>query len=336
MAVAINKKGVFFTFAAIVLAIIILLSFHTYNEYRLKDSMESTEIRIDTMNNFVKDLENNIGDATFIAAFRALLSLEDYMMEYERFMGEEDSPDLATGFKDLFLYGSITTGVNTEGMGLMHNNTFLNWTDRMKVQSNKTDIVLKFTVNDVTISQSEPWKVDVSMDINVEAKDKKGAASWTINKAITKKINITGFVDPLYLVNNIHTVGNSKSTVNNTIRITPVDPAEDNFKLDTHLINSYYIENSNAPSYLMRFENDLGSSAHGIESLVNLRKLEDAGLPTSSRSAVDYIYFGTQTAANCRVKKSNYEWFRLDKLPYPQNHLDFYHAQCKEGGGDDD
>src|SRR3989338_11219789 len=280
MAMAMNKKGIFFTFAAIALSIIILLSFHTYTAYRLKDDMESTEVRISTMNNFVKDIDASLGDAAFIAGFRSLLSLEDYIMDYDRFMGEEDSPNLATGFKDLFLYGRITTGINTEPMGLMENNTFLNWTERMGVQAVKTGIELKFTINDAAISQSEPWMVDVSVDLEVEAKDKKGTAKWTISKAITKRINITGFVDPLYLVKN-------NGLANNTIRKTVVPNFEDEDDLNLHLISSYYIENSNAPSYLMRFENNLGSSAHGIESLVNSQKIEDAGLPTNSRSAED-------------------------------------------------
>ena len=330
MAIAMNKKGIFFTFAAVALSIIILLSFNTYNEYRLKDSMEATEIRIDTMNSFVRDIEDSLGDAIFIVGFRSLLSLEDYMMKYDRFMGQEDSPNLAAGFKDLFLYGRITTGVNTKSMGLMDNNTFFNWTERMNVQANKTGIELKFTINDAAISQSEPWKVDVSVNLKVEAKDKKGTASWVINKVLAKKINITGFADPLYLVNNKK--DSDIGVVNNTIRITPVNPAESESKLNTHLINSYYIGHTDAPSYLMRFENNLGSSSYGIESLVNSQKRIDAGLSALDRSAVDYIYYGTQATTNCEVKNPSYSWFKLDKLPNP-NHLDFYNAQCKVGGG---
>lgn len=323
MAIAMNKKGIFFTFAAVALSIIILLSFNAYNEYRLKDSMEATEIRIDTMNSFVRDIEDSLGDAAFIAGFRSLLSLEDYMMEHDRFMGVEDSPNLAAGFKDLFLYGRITTGANTKSMGLMDNNTFFNWTERMKAQANKTGIELKFTINDATISQSEPWKVDVSVNLKAEAKDKKGTVSWVINKVLTKKINISGFVDPLYQVNN-------NGLVNNTIRITPVDPADSESTLNTHLINSYYIAHNDAPSYLMRFENNLASSSNGIESMVNSQKLIDKGLPAKDRSAVDFIYYGTQATTNCEVKNPSYSWFKLDKLPNP-NHLDFYDAQCKGG-----
>lgn len=312
-----NKKGIFFTFAAIVLSIIIILSFSTYNAYRTKDEIELVETRVATMNTFVKDMQEDMENAIFIAGFRGILSLEDYMMKYDRFMGQEDSPNLATGFKSLFLNGTIITGIKTETMSIMNNNSFLNWTKRMEIQASKTGILLGFTINDVTISHSEPWKVDVSVDLRIKVNDTKGTALWTIDKVLTKKINISAFVDPLYLVNN-------NGLVNNTMKITAVDPSASSSDLNTHLINSYYIQHSDAPSYLMRFENNLGSSSNGIESLVNSQERIDAGLSALSRSAVDYIYFGTSVTTNCEVKTPSYSWFKLD-----DSHLSFYNAQCK-------
>ena len=318
-----NKNGIFFTFAAIVLSIIIILSFNTYNIYRMKDEIELVEIRINTMNRFVKDMQEDMENAVFIAGFRAILSLEDYMMKHDKFMGQDDSPNLATGFKSLFLNGTIITGVATETMGLMKNNSFRNWTKRMEMQADKTGILLGFTINDVTISHSEPWMVDVSVDLRIKVNDTKGTASWEINRVFKKKINISAFVDPLYLVNN-------NGLVNNTMTVTTVNPSASSSDLNTHLINSYYIEHSDAPSYLMRFENNLGSSTHGIESLVNSQERINAGLSALDRSAVDYIYFGTQVTTNCKINNPSYSWFKLDT----PNHKDFYNAQCG-GGGDD-
>ena len=40
-----SKKGIFFTFAAIALSIIIILSFNTYNAYRAKDEIWLVETR---------------------------------------------------------------------------------------------------------------------------------------------------------------------------------------------------------------------------------------------------------------------------------------------------
>lgn len=317
MAVSKGRKGIFFTFAAIAMSLVIIFSFNAYTNYGLRDKMESIEARIDTMNSFIKGMEKDMGNAIFIVGFRSLLSIEDYMMDHDTFLNVDEFPSLDVAFEEAFVNGAIPRGATEDKMPLMDNNTFLNWTDRMKTQANKTDIGLGFTVNDVTISHSEPWAVDVSVDLTISIQDKKNTASWAINKVYTRKINITGFVDPLYLVNN-------DGKVNNTIRNTIVPSFEDEDDLETHLLGSYYIEHSDAPSYLMRFENNLGSSSYGIESLVNSQKIEDAGLPTNSRSAVDYIYYGSQITTNCNIKHlDSYDWFLLDS-----GHLSFYNAEC--------
>jgi len=312
-----NKKGIFFTLAAIALSIIILFSFNTYNDYRLKDNMEAIEIRVDTMNSFVQDLEDDIGNGIFISGFRSLLSLEDYMMSKDKFFDDAAvpvTPELDDAFDEVFRLGTI----DSEIMDLMENNTFINWTEKIKVQANKTDITLKFTINSVTITQSEPWMVDINVKLKIDVQDKKGVASWTIDKTegYTKKINITAFVDPLYIVNN-------HGLVNNTMTMTTVPAFTPSSNLETHLLNSYYVEHSDAPSYLMRFENVLTSSAYGIESLVNVQELIDAGLSTSSRSAVDYIYYDTSITTDCQVEEPVYSWFYLDS-----DHLSFYKSDC--------
>ena len=307
----IKKRAFLFTTIAIALSIVIILSFFVYNRYTLKNEMKPIETRVKTMNNFLKDLKNDIDNSIFIIGFRSLLSLEDYIIKYDKFLNEPGMPNLNNAFREVFRYGTI----NSEKMDLMENNTFTNWTQKMKMQANKTGIKLDFTIDDVTISQSSPWMVDISVDLTITASDKKNTASWTISEVFTKKMNITGFVDPLYLVNN-------DGKVNNSIRKTIVSSFATG--LLTHLLNSYYTEHTDAPSYLMRFENNLGSSTYGIESLVNSQKRLDKGLPALDRSAVDFIYFGTGITTDCNIEgMESYTWFELDS-----SHLGFYSAVC--------
>jgi len=306
----IKKRAFLFTTIAIALSIVMILSFFVYNGYTLKNEMKHTKTRVETMNNFIKDSENDIENAIFIVGFRSLLSLEDYMIKYDNFLNNLGT-NLNNAFEEVFQYGTI----NSEKMILMENNTFINWTTKMKDQAKKTDINLDFTINDVTISHSSPWLVDISVDLRINVDDKKNTASWTISEVFTKKINITGFVDPLYLVNN-------DGKVNNTIRKTIVSSFATG--LPAHLLNSYYIEHTDAPSYLMRFENNLGSSPYGIESLVNSQKRLDKGLQALDRSAVDFIYFGTGSTTDCKIEgMESYPWFELDS-----SHLGFYSAVC--------
>jgi len=319
-----NKKGIFFTFAAIALSVIILFSFNVYNEYRLNDKMEVIEIRINTMNNFIKDLENDIGNAIFIVGFRSLLSIEGYMMENDDFI-DNLGTTLSGAFDEAFRLGTI----NSEKMILMQDNNFLNWTNRIKVQANKTGINLEFTINsgDVTISQSDPWTVEVKINnLKIDIKDTKNTASWTITKDYTKKINITSevsgdhkFVDPLYLVFN-------NGLANNTIRQTTIPDFSSIANLQEHVdgrlpngvSGSYYIANTDAPSYLNRFEEDtiFTASANGIESLVDVETVSGLGLGhQSSKTAVDHLYFDTTSStSDCNIEDMgmSYDWFWLD------------------------
>jgi len=314
----INKKAFFFTTVAIALSIVVIVSYNVYNFYGKKDEVKVVETRVVTMNNFIKDVEKDINNAIYIVGFRSLLSLEDYMMKYDTFFNQGGHPSLSVAFRDVFRYGTI----NSEKMSLMENNTFLNWTKKMIKQANKTDIKLEFTIDDVTIDQTSHWLVVISVDLNIVVKDKKNTATWTIDKVYTNTINITTgittrFVDPLYLVNH-------DGILNNTIRKTPI--SDFGTELPTHLDNSYYIEHNDAPNYLMRFENNLGSSSCcGIESLVNSQKRMDKLLPVLDRSAVDYIYFGTGVTTNCNIQGTPpYPlWFKLDS-----GHLAFYEAAC--------
>lgn len=318
---AMKRKGIFFTFAAIALSIIILFSYNVYTEYRLKDDMEVIEIRIATMNNFIKDMKDDLENVIFISGFRSLLSLEDYMMKYDKFFDPAGvtAPRRDDAFEEAFTRGTI----DSEKMDLMTNNTFINWTEKMEVEADKIDITLRFIINDVTITHSDPWTVEVSVDMTINVQDKKNTASWTITDDFTRGINITSevgkikFVDPLYLVN-------TDGVANNTIRQTTV--SDFSTGLSTHLFYSYYTENSDAPSYLDRFETNPGSSANGIESLV-IKRLKDEGLPTSSKSAVDYIYFSSSITSDCNVNEIADTDFYLDHDPDP-NHVDFYGATC--------
>jgi len=339
-----NKKGIFFTFAAIALSIVIIFSFKVYSDFGLKDEMEVIEIRINTMNNFILDLENDLENAIFITGFRSLLSLEDYMTDKDLFFDSTGvlAPKLQDAFEETFRDGTITFGGSTDNMGIMDNNTFLNWTDRIKSQSNRTNIKLEFNIDSVTIRQSGPWTVEVEVQLDIDIEDEKNTASWTItNKEYTARINITSegstaekFVDPLYIVYN-------DGLANNAILITPVTDFS-GAGLVTHLApldgtmgSSYYRGHSDAPNYLMRFEGNLGSDPNGIESLVDTPKLAAAGATTyPSKTAVDYIYFDTTNNPSDEpiLGMEAYPWFELDysggTCDPTTGHVLFYQRAC--------
>jgi hypothetical protein len=78
----------------------------------------------------------------------------------------------------------------------------------------------------------------------------------------------------------------------------------------------------------MRLEGNLSNSVYGIESLVNLEEFQEQEVPIKSRSVVDYIYFGTQSIDDCKIKNMP-SWFMLDKDD-PPNHINIYQCECVE------
>jgi hypothetical protein len=176
----------------------------------------------------------------------------------------------------------------------------------------------------VTIYQKNPWAANIDINVTLNAEDVKKTASWQRPLYITTNISIQGFEDPLYVINSYGRVTNTIIKTN----ITNFVSGEDTTKLKKHTNNSYYIESSTAPSFLMRLEGNLSNSVYGIESLVNLEEFQEQEVPIKSRSVVDYIYFGTQSIDDCKIKNMP-SWFMLDKDD-PPNHVNIYQCECVE------
>ena len=300
-----SKKAIFYTTAAIALTIVIFVTYSAYSTYTLNDKMDTIETRIETVNFFIKDVEKDIQKGVYIAGFRTLLSFNQFISANGTYID-----DVNLRFKESFLNGTI----KQQPQSLMKDSTFTDWANKISAEAGKVDINFAFTINDVKLNQSDPWSDDIGVNLNLDIRDKRNTSYWNRNRYLTSKISIAGFEDPLYVVN-------SKGRVTNTIIQSNITNFVVNGKVDNlmvHTNRSYYISNSSAPSFLMRFEGNLGNSSNGIESLVNLGKFQQQGLQLKDRSVVDYIYFGTKTTTNYRINATP-EWFKIDS-----GHLNTY------------
>ena len=95
---AVNKKGIFFTLAAIALSIVIILSFKVYKTYEMKEKANVIGIRVNTINNFIKDIEQDLEKGLYIASFRAFASMGEYIASNGSFIG-----DIGDSFNELVL-----------------------------------------------------------------------------------------------------------------------------------------------------------------------------------------------------------------------------------------
>lgn len=293
-----NKKGFFFTLTAIALSLVIIFSFKVYEGERLREKNDVIKTRIITVNDFIKDVDDDLKKGIRITTTRTLLGLQEYITEQGQFL---------TNFNNQFEEGFLNGTVEGTNIGLLDESTFTDWASKIKQQADNIDIFINFTILSVALTHSDPWTVNASVKLNISTRDDKGTAKWQRVKTLSASISIFDFEDPLYIVN-------TDGKVTNTIQQTPYQPFVTGNNVDNlveHLNGSYYVISNYSPTYLMRMQGDLSSSPLGIESLVNLETLETQGITTESKSTVDAVYFSASTPPDHRINKTP-SWFRLD------------------------
>jgi hypothetical protein len=294
-----SRKGFFFTMVAVALSIVLILSFKVYDTKGRNEKNEVIAARIFTLNDFIRDVESDMQKGLYIASKRTFLGMQEYITEQGAFL-----PSTADAFEEGMLHGTIE-GIQ---VNFTLNATFTDWTRRIQAQAETVDIVTNITILSITLHHFDPWTINVTTLMELNASDGKGIASWSRVQEVSTKVSIIDLEDPLYVVS---TSGKVTNTVRRT-NSTPFVQGGDVTNLIIHTNESYYVASSYSPSYLMRLEGNLSPSSEGMESLVNVVELLSNGVPTSDRSVVDAVYFGTGSTTNFRINMTP-SWFKLDE-----------------------
>jgi len=257
-----NKKAMFFTLLAIAMLSLFLI---TYSSYSIIKDRSAIDKRISTMNNFVFSLEEDMSRQIYISTYRAILGIENYITSEGEFI-----TDSKTTIEEALLNGTI----NEISIDLMEDYRLKDWSSRVSEISGKMNLLVNYSLKEISVSQEDPWNVKVETKIDFFIRDKAGLASWNRTSIIITKVEITGFEDPLYL---IKTNGKITNKVDKTI-YQPFTDEDDVSNLTLHVNDSYYIASSSAPSFLDRLEGNIVANSNGIESLVNLEKLLEQGI----------------------------------------------------------
>jgi len=303
-----KKRGMFFTLMVIVFLFVFVFYFKTYSYQKYAPRMNVIEHRVNTINDFIKDLQRDIERGFYISSYRSLIALNDYINASGDFLD-----DVSVSFREVLINGTV----NEIPMEVMENSTFTDWVNNIKLQASKLNIGIDITTESIAISQNSPWTIVASLDAELYVNDSSGIASWDTSYDVETVIDISGFKDPLYAVNTNKKVAN---VISQTVYEDNYTIGNDVSNLLDHLDNSYYATHTDAPSYLMRFENNINPSVYGIESLVNLEELTEQGIPIEERSAVDYIYWSDSVINNSRINDTP-DWFYLD-----EGHLEKYNV----------
>lgn len=297
-----NKKAMIFTLLAMALLALFLAS---YGFYTISKDRKSINKRIDTMNNFVYSVEQDLPRKLFISGFRTIFLFEKKITESGNYI-----TDLNSTFQELFYNGTIS-GVYQE---LMEGVTFSGIVSSINEKAREINVNVSLLNPNVTITQEDPWNVKIVLEANLFVKDKGDLALWNRTIILESFVPITNFEDPLYLVN---TNGLVVNKINKTIHTDFVSGSDVTNLLD-HYTNSYYINISLGPSFLDRLEGKTSSNINGIESLVYLPELAAQGVPIKSKTVVDHIYFTNNDPTSYQIQGMPSE-FRID-----DDHLSVY------------
>jgi len=307
---AIGKRGVFYTLVAVLFIWILYLTFQAGMSFDMRERTQIVTERVESVDYFIGDLEKDIARGTYIATFRALLGIQQHITSTGKLLN-----DTQGNFEEVLVNGTI--GGNY--LSVM-NGTELNiWIAKIQQEAKKIAVRFNYTINGVRLYQVNPWVIGVDLNVTLNIEDIGATASWKRDQIITSTLNITSFEDPLYAAN---TLGGVISTIQKG-NITQFVNGNDTSGLREHIESGYYTEAVGAPSFVMRLSGNLSNSSYGIESIVNLKKLEDAGLGTMVKSCIDYIYFSNQTPQSWLINNT-YNWLRIDNR---SGHLETYQVE---------
>ena len=286
-----NKKGIFFTFIAVVLMGLFIVVYTPPADITLQKDTQSVRARISTLNNLVNDMEYSYFVAVLRAtAHKSLSSLILYMNSTGTYLQNFDS-----AFAEVMVNGTLN-GVQIDSITqkkIMENSTLSNWSSRIIDASRDTfNANASIKIIDVSARQTRPWSIDLALTIDLEVRS--NVAMWSMsNVTVFASLPVEGFDDPHYLVN-------TNGLYSNNIKASGLQFNKWNIShVREHVRNGTYVhwQGSQAPSFLMRFTNNMAnSSCCGIESLVNPNKISS---PDRIESYADYAFWNHTYSSQC-------------------------------------
>jgi len=292
-----NKKAMFFTLIAIAILFLFLVS---YTFYSVVQDRKSVQKRILTMNNFVYSLEQDMPRQLYTSGFRIIFLMENHILETGEYITGFDA-----AFNELFYNATLYEETDEQIESLMEEATFSGIQENVNNKGGKINIDVSLTEPEIFVSQDDPWNIKLNLTAKLLIEDKADLALWNKTTNIVTYIPIQNFEDPLYIVG-------TNGSVTNHINQTPYDVPIPSDNLLNHVSNSYYIANTDAPSFLDRLQGNLEPDSNGIESLVHLPTLSAQGIPTKDKSCVDYIYFSSNNPLASTIAGMP-SWFKLDE-----------------------
>ncbi len=300
-----NKRGVLFTLLTIIIVSLFALS---YSFLSNTNSRESTQKRIETLNSYVYTVEEDISRNLFVAGFRTTyITLEEI----------RQNPNIInSNFTSVFNESFFEGTYNGNSKSLMQGATFKDIIKDLENSSSRINANVTIENASVYVNQVDPWNLRFNMKFRLKVWDLNGFVSWDKETIASSIVPTKYFDDPMY-------ISKTKGNYNVKVKETIYNNLSNVNNFSWHLDGEYYINHSDAPSFLNRLEGKFIADPNGVESFIDLDKLaliyQTIGGNIENRSNIDYMYFSENNSIWCKVTTISIAPARLDA-----NHRAFY------------
>ncbi len=159
------------------------------------------KIRADEVVSFVKSVSNDINRGLYISGKRAILSLDNHILEGTGTFAEEANISTV----ELMLNGTL----NGEHSDIMENSTIINWTDALIAISNGQKMNAIISIESMSVVPASAFEVAVKSNISAYIYDPFTKIAYNKTLVAVQNIPINAFEDPYIAINSLGTMSNT-------------------------------------------------------------------------------------------------------------------------------
>lgn len=335
-----SKKGIFFTSIAILISVVLVLTFGTPTSVTTKDQISLTQAKADLANSHARDLKYNyLPQSLYVSTYSALYAMSEYLqISGAYFQGADADRNFNATLKEMIISGTMCCGVKGPpswpncdsdviadvdnfgkhiGVDQCIGKTIMrdrNFTKKLRDMENASFTAFRINTtfnknyNNMVIqlfqdNRTGPWQLGVNMSVNYSIT--VGDVMINNSENISVIFGIEGIPDPLYAVGSAATADDGAVVYTNYFNTTNLT----NWNISTlyHEIEwRLYKFEPNGSSFLNRFYGrDERSDCCGVESLINPFVMTSVNGKVE-KPYVDWCYYGSNN--RCTTAQTGALW----------------------------
>lgn len=262
-----NKKGVIFTIAAVVISTLIVTMYLSLIETPADTKTELTRIKLRQSNFYISQIQEYTENIATQSTKKILQNITDKLIQDKNFPTTEQFQEI---FKKCLINESVEGWCDQQTTIQQKLNEYAQFGEE-KIGFQTLNITVK-NQDQATIYQEDPWHIITEINLSIIADD--NYAKWNIQDTTIKtKISILNMKDPTYQVANNNQ--NSQEIINEYGHEKKITTRNTTEWLIPSTLNNYqptgiYFHSKQGISYLDRLTNQIRpSECCGLNSLIN-------------------------------------------------------------------